>query len=305
MRYAIIEPIAQLIPVKMAGAGLNEFLSLQLPWYDFVVLVFATVCITAGGYVINDYFDIRTDLINRGEVIVGTSIPRRKAMMLHNILNVIGVIAGFWVSYRIGYFWIGITFMLVSGLLYFYSATYKRQLLIGNIIVAVLTALVPLMVAAFEVPAIYKFYSLNAVEVPPVGIIFYWVGGFAVFAFLTNLAREIIKDIEDFEGDKAFGSNSLPVAAGIPASKIVVSVILGLTIFLLLLTWFRYLSDYATLIYLCGFLIIPMIINSIILIRGRTQKQFHKASNIIKIVMLAGIFYSVIAWFILKGRIIL
>ncbi len=71
---------------------------LQLRWYDFIILVAATVCITAGGYVINDYFDIRTDLINRGKVIVGTRISRRKAMMWHSIFNIAGVAAGFYIS---------------------------------------------------------------------------------------------------------------------------------------------------------------------------------------------------------------
>ena len=90
-------------------------MSLQMPLIDFILLVFATILIAAGGYVINDYFDIKTDLINRGKVIVGTKIPRRQAMMWHNILNVLGVAIGFYISWRAGYIWMGILFLLVSG----------------------------------------------------------------------------------------------------------------------------------------------------------------------------------------------
>ena len=139
MRYAVIEPIISKIGViLLKGTGEEIPMVLQFPWYDFIVLVAATVFITAGGYVINDYFDIKTDLINKGKVIVGTKIPRRKAMMWHNIFNIAGVAVGFYISWRAGYIWLGTLFLMVSGLLYFYSASYKRQFLIGNIIVAIL-----------------------------------------------------------------------------------------------------------------------------------------------------------------------
>ena len=127
-------------------------------------LLLATVFITAGGYVINDYFDIKTDLINKGKVIVGTKIPRRKAMMWHNIFNIAGVAAGFYISWKAGYMMLGTLFLIVSGLLYFYSASYKRQFLIGNIIVALLTAMVPLLVVFYEWPALYRYYAVNAVN---------------------------------------------------------------------------------------------------------------------------------------------
>ncbi len=167
MRYAVIEPLISKIGViLLKGSGEEIPMALQFPWYNFMILVAATVFITAGGYVINDYFDIKTDLINRGKVIVGTKIPRRQAMMWHNILNIAGVAAGFYISWKAGYFWIGTIFLLVSGLLYFYSASYKRQFLIGNLIVAVLTAMVPFMVVLFEWSALYRYYSVNAIELP-------------------------------------------------------------------------------------------------------------------------------------------
>jgi 4-hydroxybenzoate polyprenyltransferase len=145
MRYAILSPVLSKLNIALVEMpGTISAMTLQMPLFDFILLVAATVLITAAGYVINDYFDIKTDLINRGKVIVGTSIPRRMAMMWHNILNITGVGIGFYVSWRTGFFWMGILFLLVSGMLYFYSASYKRQFLIGNIIVAFLTAMVPM-----------------------------------------------------------------------------------------------------------------------------------------------------------------
>jgi len=183
MRYAILQPVLGKLQVTLIDMpGTISAMSLQLPLPDFIILVIATVLITAAGYVINDYFDIKTDLINRGKVIVGTSIPRRKAMLWHNILNVAGVALGFFVSWRTGYFWMGILFLLVSGMLYFYSASYKRQFLIGNIVVSLLTAMVPMLVILFEAPLLYRNYTLNALQSPDLGILFYWIGGFAFFA---------------------------------------------------------------------------------------------------------------------------
>jgi len=305
MRYAILEPILSRISVLLYSlSGSSTTMSLQTSWIDFSLLVLATVLITAGGYVINDYFDIKTDIINRGQVIVGTKIPRRQAMMWHNILNVAGVAAGFYVAIKAGYFWMGMLFLIVSGLLYFYSASYKRQFLIGNIIVAVLTAMVPLLVLVFEAAELFQYYGVNAVRIPDLTILFYWVGGFAVFAFLTTLAREIIKDIEDFEGDVAFGRNTVPVVIGILASKIVAVCLVFVTLILLYLVWFFFLNDIITLLYLSLTIALPLIYVIFRIISSQSRKQLHIASRIMKIAMLSGILYSVVVKIILTYNLV-
>jgi 4-hydroxybenzoate polyprenyltransferase len=305
MRYAILEPVLDKINIALyASSGSATSMSLQSSWFDFLILVAATVFITAGGYVINDYFDIKTDLINRGKVIVGTKIPRRQAMMWHNIFNITGVAAGIYVSARAGFLWMGILFLVVSGLLYFYSASYKRQFLVGNLIVAILTAMVPMLVVIFEAPVLYQYYAINAVKIPDLSIIFYWVGGFAVFAFLTTLSREIIKDIEDFEGDVAYGRNTLPVVIGILASKIVTVCLVFITILILYLVWYFYLDDLITLIYLSMAVAIPLIYVIFQTLVSKSRKQLHSASRIMKVVMLSGILYSVIAKIILACNLV-
>ena len=300
MRYAVLAPLISKIGVILIkGSGEEIPMSLQFPWYNFVLLVAATVFIAAGGYVINDYFDIKTDLINKGKVIVGTKIPRRRAMMWHNIFNIAGVSIGFYISYIAGYLWLGTLFLVVSGLLYFYSASYKRQFLIGNIVVAVITAMVPLLVVFFEWPALYKYYTLNAISLPKINFIVYWVGGFALFAFLTNLIREIIKDIEDFEGDVAYGRNTIPVVIGILSAKIVSLCLIMVTIILLYLTWYFFINDTITLIYLTVAIVIPLSYVIYKLVISKDRKQLHCASSLMKIVMITGVLYSVVVKVIL------
>ncbi|NLN30652.1 MAG: UbiA family prenyltransferase [Bacteroidales bacterium] len=305
MRYALVETLAGGIYVTLAGSpGEAVQMTLRFPWYDFMILVFATVCITAGGYVINDYFDIRTDLINRGEVIIGTRIPRRKAILWHSILNIAGVTAGFYVSAKAGYFWFGTIFLLISGLLYFYSASYKRQFLIGNLLVAVLTALVPVLAVLFEWTGLYRYYSVHAVSMPDLKFLFGWAGGFALFAFLTTFIREIIKDTEDFEGDAAYGRNTLPVVVGIPASKFISVSLIIVTIVLLFLAWLLFINDKITLVYLSVAIVLPLITAVYMLLSGKNRKELHTASGLMKMVMLAGILYSVVVKIIIGCNLI-
>jgi 4-hydroxybenzoate polyprenyltransferase len=274
-------------------------MELQFPAFHFFLLVLATVLITAGGYVINDYFDIKTDLINRGRVIVGTKIPRRHAMTWHFVLNLAGIIIGFYISWRAGYLMMGSLFLIVSGLLYFYSASYKRQFLVGNLIVALLTAAVPMLVAIYEWPALYRYYAANAFEIPDLSFVLWWVGGFSLFAFITTLAREIIKDVEDFEGDMAYGRNTLPIVAGIRTAKGISIGIIVLTIFLLYVVWYFYIRDLITLTYVSATIVIPLLFAISRLARSSTRENLHKAGNLMKIVMVAGVLYSVVVKIIL------
>jgi 4-hydroxybenzoate polyprenyltransferase len=305
MRYAIIEPVISKITVVLTnGSGEMIPMSLKFPWYDFLILIIATLFITAAGYVINDYFDIKTDLINRGEVIVGTKVPRRQAMWWHNILNIIGVAAGFYISWKAGYFWMGIMFLLVSGLLYFYSASYKRQFLIGNFVVALLTAMVPMLVVIYEGPALYRYYAVNAIIPPRLNIIFYWIGGFAVFAFLTTLTREIIKDVEDFEGDMAYGRNTVPVVTGVLTARIISIAFILVTVGLLYVVCHFFLNNKITLIYVSCAIVLPLLYIIYQLIINSGKQHLHNASRLMKIVQVAGILYSVLVKLILDQNLI-
>lgn len=291
MRFFILQPLLQ-----------QKGMDLMLSEVDFLMLMLATVFITAAGYVINDYFDTRTDLVNRPTtVIVGREISRRVAISLHWILNAIGVIFGIIVSFAIGKPILSLVFILIPGMLWFYSTTYKRQFLLGNIIVATLTAIVPLMPLLFELPKLYDAYWQILIFSPSVfNIVIYWVGGYALFAFWLTLFREIVKDIEDFEGDSEYGRNTLPVALGLSTSRIVAAAILLVTILLLAYLFGAYLNflpngqfDFFTFIYLIVALVIPLFYMVIRLLTADCKAHYHTVSTISKLVMLFGILYAI------------
>jgi 4-hydroxybenzoate polyprenyltransferase len=140
---------------------------------------------------------------------------------------------------------------------------------------------------------------VNAMKLPDINIIFYWVSGFALFAFLTTLAREIIKDIEDFEGDIAYGRNTVPVVIGVLPAKIFAVSLIIITISLLFLTWHFFVNDLFTIIYLSALIVLPLIYVIFRVVTSQSRKQLHSASSIMKIVMLTGILYSVVVRIIL------
>ena len=305
MRYAVLDTLLGELQVIMIQGEIGEAaMEVKFPLINFILLVAATVFITAGGYVINDYFDINTDTVNRGETIVGSRISQSKAMTLHNLFNLTGVALGFFISWRSGYTLLGVIFLMVSGLLYFYSASYKRQFLIGNIIVALLTAMVPMLVAIYEWSAVYRFYAINAAETPDLSFIFYWIGGFALFAFLTTLTREIIKDIEDYEGDAAYGRNTVPIMLGIITSKIIVIALIIIILTLLYVVWYLFLFDKYTLIYISAFISMPLIYVIITIFRSVNARQFRMASRLMKAIMLAGILYSLVVKALVSWRLV-
>jgi 4-hydroxybenzoate polyprenyltransferase len=146
---------------------------------------------------------------------------------------------------------------------------------------------------------LYKFYTINAVSLPKFNFIVYWIAGFAVFAFLINLIREIIKDIEDFEGDVAYGRNTVPVVIGILSAKIVSLCLIVLTIVLLYLSWHFFINDIITFIYITALIVLPMLYVIYKVIISNERKQLHNASSIIKVVMLTGVLYSIVVKVIL------
>jgi len=291
MRWSIIKPILTAYNFELQFSELN-----------FFFLVMATVLLTAAGYVINDYFDAKTDMVNRPDtVIVGRVLNRRWAILWHVILNIVGIGLGAYISFYIGIPSLTLVFIMVTGILWFYSTTYKRQFLIGNVIVALLTAMVPLMVLLFEIPLLNQKYGLLMEELrSDFTHIIVWVMAFSVFAFLLTMIREIIKDIEDYEGDSIYGRKTLPIVTGVLNSKIVIITFILTTIFSLLYINFTFLNDKITLVYFSIFLLIPLVLLLYKIIKASTKKDYHKASNLTKWIMLSGISYALVANYIIN-----
>ncbi|MEN8157015.1 MAG: geranylgeranylglycerol-phosphate geranylgeranyltransferase [Bacteroidota bacterium] len=299
MRYLIMEP---LLPA--------EQFELQLGEVQFFLLVLSTVFIAAAGYIINDYFDTRTDLINKpARVVVGVEVGRRVAMILHATLNIFGVAIGIYLGFFIDLPALSIVFLLATGLLWFYSTNYKRQFLVGNLSVAFLTGLVPLMVVLFEIPLLNRIYGQEMLlHHVSFNYIFAWVGGFSFFAFLTTLIRELIKDTEDFEGDAVYGMKTVPIVLGIKWTRVVVVVLIVMTLFMLIYLLQKYIifsvepADYLSLGYFVLLLLIPLLLLAIQMIAARNKKDFHRASRLIKLIMLTGILYSGVVFYLVNFK---
>lgn len=296
MRYLLMEP---LLP--------SDSFELQFGDFQFALLVFSTMLIAAAGYIINDYFDTRADLINKPtRVVVGVAISRKVAMILHLVLNIMGVGIGVYLAFYIGLPALSLVFMLSTGLLWFYSTNYKKQFLVGNLTVAFLTALVPLMVVLFEIPLLNREYGEVMIRYDAdFSYLFAWVSAFSFFAFITTLIREIIKDAEDFEGDNAYGMKTVPIVLGTFWTRLLVVILIAVCMFSLLFLLFKYIFysvdpvDYISLIYFSIFLLLPLILLAIQVMAARGKRGYHRASTLIKLVMLFGISYSVVVFYLI------
>jgi len=295
MRYLLMEP---LLP--------SDTFELQFGDFQFALLVFSTMLIAAAGYIINDYFDTRADLINKpARVVVGVAISRKVAMILHLILNIIGVGIGVYLAFYVGLPSLSLVFMLSTGLLWFYSTNYKKQFLVGNLAVAFLTGLVPLMVVLFEIPLLNREYGEVMIRYDAdFNYLFAWVSAFSFFAFFTTLIREIIKDTEDFEGDNAYGMKTVPIVLGTFWTRFVVVLLIAITLCALGFLLFKYIfysvdpADYISLVYFSLFLLLPLILLAIQVMTARDKRAYRRASTLIKLVMLFGIFYSVLVFYL-------
>src|ERR1019366_1291714 len=148
VRWCLIYPI-----LKTRG------FELQFSNFHFFLIVLSTVMIAAAGYIINDYFDVRIDKINKPQhLVIDKGVKRRVAMGAHTVINIIAVIISLYVSYSIGVWKLGLIYFICALGLWFYSTTFKRQFLIGNIVIATFTALVPLVVGVYELIPCYIKY---------------------------------------------------------------------------------------------------------------------------------------------------
>jgi len=294
MRFCIIEPMLRI----------NGF-ELQLSEWQFLALVLSTVFLAAAGYVINDYFDVKIDLINKPDsVIVSKSVPRRTAMAMHIVFNSLGIILGLYLVFIIKLYIIALVYFIVAGLFWYYSTTYKRQFLVGNLVVAFLTFLVPLQVILYEVVLLNNTYREFLLENNyNFNTLFLWVLGFSVFAFLSNLIREIVKDVEDFDGDHSFGRDTMPVIIGVKSSKIIVTSLVLFTIFSIFYVYKNFLFDTLTLYYILFLLVLPFLLFLFLLFKAKTRKQYFWASAILKIIMILGVSYAFLARYLILENI--
>lgn len=251
--------------------------------FQFFVLLISVLLITAAGYIINDIFDINADKINKPKkVLISILITTEKAQTWYKITNAIGIILGVLLSLKIEKPSYSFIFIGTSLLLYYYSKTLKTKPFIGNLVVAFCIALSILTLPIFEIDFTITNQPLNTVTQIIILL--------SIFSFLLNLAREIIKDIIDINGDYSLKNKTIPILFGRKRTKRLALFICIITTLFLLFLVFMFSKQYTyTILYLIIFTVLPLLYITVKLNNSVSKKQFQKISTLLKICMFFGI----------------
>jgi len=283
----------------------------------FFLLTFSTVCIAAAGNIINDYFDVKADKINRPEKLIVTKhIPKRKAIIWHWTLNGVGFIIACYLSVFYQTFWYAFIHLISINVLWLYSVYFKRKFIVGNLLIASLTALVVLLSG-------FHFYHVCSYEMYPVleskitiseslnQAVLFWknlflnAGNFILllcfFAFVLNLGREIVKDMEDVEGDKLLHAQTIPIVLGNRAAKwIAICILSTVPLFYMLflalhIVNHQFVHILATL-PVFGASVLVVVALLFLLFAQTTPKNLKMVDKLIKLAMLVGIMTPIYWW---------
>lgn len=267
----------------------QQDIPLALADWQYGLLVLSTVLLAAAGYVINNIFDVASDTINKpNDVVIGKGISEAQAYNIYFGLNITGVAIGFYLSNVIMRPGFATIFILIASLLYFYSTTLKQIMLLGNFVVAFLLALSVIIIGVFDI-----FPATNTDNQAQMASLFSILIDYALFAFMINFIREIVKDIEDVNGDYNQGMNTLPIAIGISRTA---KIALGFAIipFILSLLYInKYFVENDLLIvtlYAFAFVLAPLLYFIVKIFSAKSQKDFHHLSTVLKLILLFGIF---------------
>lgn len=254
---------------------------------DLAWIIVASVLIAAAGYIINDYFDLNIDQINKPEknVFVRT-IHRRWAIIWHFSFSFLGIIATA-IGVGLNKWYLILANIACTALLWFYSTSFKRKFLIGNIVISILTAWTVLIL-------FFVFTSPRDAIVgnSPETIKFFRVSFlYAGFAFISSLIREALKDMQDFEGDERYGCRTLPIVAGIRSTKIYVAIwtVVLLAALIILQLYVLQFQWWYAITYSVALVIAPLAYLLYKLPKATTVSDFSRLSNLSKLIMFTGI----------------
>ena len=278
VRLFLINPVFFNYKIEHALAG-----------WQFALFVLATVCIAAAGYIINDYFDADIDRINKpGKVVVGRYFSRREAFRMHLAFNVLGALLGVLAAWLAGNITLGFIFIVSAGLLWFYAKTFKKVFLLGNLLVAAFTAFAILTVVFFETGL---FGNADLLVLAANREVFELTLAYAAFAMITTTMRELVKDMEDIEGDRAYGCKTVPVVLGVTATKWFIAALCVALIGLLFFAQSRFFRE--ELFLRCSYILIALQLPAaallFYLVPAAQKEDFARLSKGVKNIMLLGI----------------
>lgn len=252
---------------------------------QYSILIIITILIAAAGYIINDYSDIIADSVNKpAKQFIGKQITEGAALASSALLSFIAIIFSIWLSANLKN-WLPVTFLLFALFVaWWYALQLKKTFVWGNIAVACMSAGTIALAWLIE-------KQVSPVPEKPAGIITSIVAAISIFAFLLSLMREIVKDIEDLEGDRLMQCHSLPIEKGIPYTKTIVSALAVLTILLLIIVQGYLLSSsgFITTGWLFIFVEVPLIYFGLGLKRAQKKADYQQLSTLLKWIMLGGI----------------
>lgn len=261
---------------------------LALADWQYGLLVLSTVLLAAAGYVINNIYDVGTDSINKpNDVVVGKGITETAAYNIYIGLNIAGVAIGFILSNIIMRPTFASLFILIASLLYFYATSLKQIMILGNFVVALLLAVSVLIIGVFDL-----FPATTGENQAQMASLFSILADYAIFAFIINFIREIIKDIEDVNGDYNMGMNTLPVAIGVNrAAKIALgfAIVAFIASGLYCNAYFMQNKLYITVFYAFATVLAPLLYFIVKIFSAKSQKEFHHLSSILKLILFFGI----------------
>ena len=267
--------------------------------FRFILLCTASVFIAAAGYIINDYFDINIDEVNKPQkLVVDKIISRRWAIAWHLMLSFTGILLTALAIPILEKWYLLLANIACVALLWFYSTTFKKQLLVGNVVISLLTAW-SILIIFFSKVSVSDAIDPSTLTQPK---FFRFAILYAGFAFITSLIREAIKDLEDVRGDEKYGCRTMPIVWGMNATKVYIGVwmvvlIIAISTIQVYVMQFRW---WLPVFYSVIAIIIPLLLIFRNLFRARTQEDYHNLSTHIKIVMLTGILSMIFFYFYLK-----
>lgn len=261
--------------------------------FYLLLLSLASLLIAAAGYIINDYFDLNIDRVNKPErLVVEKIIKRRWAIIWHWALSFAGIAISVYLGFKLGQWIVALANTICVIVLWFYSTSFKKKLLIGNVIISLLTAWVILVLFVYRTafPVVIKInsdtlFALNVAKFFKLTVLY------SGFAFIISLIREVIKDMEDMEGDAKYGCKTMPIVWGIPASKVFVAVWLIVLVGAIIILQFYalHLQWWGSVIYSVITIILPLLWILHKLYTAKVAADYHVLSTVVKMVMLAGI----------------
>ncbi|WP_262711113.1 geranylgeranylglycerol-phosphate geranylgeranyltransferase [Flavicella sediminum] len=260
----------------------------RLNTFQFSLLTLATIFIASGGYIINDIFDIECDRINKPQQrFIPKFVSKKAAYRFYALFSFLGICCGSALSYFVNKPYYSFIFVGISLLLYLYSAYFQKKILIGNFIISILVAANLLLLVFFETEN--YFQSLQGLR---------YAYSLALFTFLLNFMREMVKDIEDINGDYNAGMKTLPILLGTKRTLKIIGFLGAVSLYFFI----RFVIEIDTsvlwkkCVFVC-LIVLPFLYFLFRISLSKKKEEFHKLSTLLKIILGLGLFYILLISF--------